>query len=469
MSEKQNRNELPKDWKWETLSDVIGDKGLFVDGDWIESKDQDINGEVRLIQLADIGDGSFKNKSARFLTSKRANEINCTYLCKGDILIARMPDPIGRACIFPLKGADKYVTAVDVAIVRPDKNIIDRKYLLYSINNPTFRNAIENLQSGTTRKRISRKNLATLAFALPPLPIQQAIVSKIEELFSELDKGIEQLKTAQQQLKTYRQAVLKWAFEGKLTEEWRRQNPHLSTGQDLIEQIQEQKEKTAKENRKKTKAAIPFSIDELEELYDIPKQWTWVRNEDYLYEVKDGTHDTPKYQNEGIPFVTQKNIREEGLDLSNVQYISQQDHDKFYQRSNVSRNDIIISMIGHNRGMTAIVDTDEIFSIKNVGLFKFLNSLHSTKFSFYYYQSRIGLNIVLKKSKGGAQPFIGLSELRNWPVPVCGLDEQNQIIQEIETRISVAAKMEQGINQSLQQADALRQSILKNAFEGNLI
>jgi restriction endonuclease S subunit len=219
MKEKQNGSALPKDWSKVAIPDIIGSNGIFVDGDWIESKDQDPSGDVRLIQLADIGDGKFRNKSSRFLTSKRANEINCTFLSEGDILLARMPDPIGRACIFPLKGNEKYVTAVDIAIIRPDDEKIDRKYLLYVINNPKFRNAIEELQSGTTRKRISRKNLSTLKFPLPPKLIQKAIVSKIEELFSELDKGIEQLKTAHQQLKTYRQSVLKRAFDGRLTNE----------------------------------------------------------------------------------------------------------------------------------------------------------------------------------------------------------------------------------------------------------
>src|SRR4051795_4144941 len=83
-----------------TLAELLKD-GLFVDGDWVESKDQDPNGEVRLIQLADIGNGEFLNKSARFLTLEKARELKCIFLKSGDILIARMPDPIGRACIFP--------------------------------------------------------------------------------------------------------------------------------------------------------------------------------------------------------------------------------------------------------------------------------------------------------------------------------------------------------------------------------
>ena len=98
------------------FSELIAPDGLFSDGDWIEKKDQDENGTVRLIQLADIGVCLFKDKSAKFVTETKAQELNCTLLQKGDILVARLPDPLGRACIFPLDG--KYITAVDVAIVR---------------------------------------------------------------------------------------------------------------------------------------------------------------------------------------------------------------------------------------------------------------------------------------------------------------------------------------------------------------
>lgn len=148
--------EIPNGWRSTTISEMIPQAGVFVDGDWIESKDQDPNGDVRLIQLADIGDGNFKNKSSRYLTLKRANELNCTFLQKNDILVARMPDPIGRACMFPLNGSNSFVTAVDVAIIRLGEKNISSKFLMYFINSLYIRREIERLQSGTTRKRISR-------------------------------------------------------------------------------------------------------------------------------------------------------------------------------------------------------------------------------------------------------------------------------------------------------------------------
>jgi len=175
-----------------TLSKIIGKTGVFIDGDWVESKDQEPNGDVRLIQLADIGDGVFINKSNRFLTSAKAKELKCTFLKKGDLLIARMPDPLGRSCIFP--GINMpCVTVVDICIVRPDVNIAYSEWLKFLINSYDFRNKINKYITGTTRQRISRGNLEKLSFVLPPLSDQLHIanlLSKAENLISQRKQSI---------------------------------------------------------------------------------------------------------------------------------------------------------------------------------------------------------------------------------------------------------------------------------------
>ncbi len=160
------------------LKDVL-DGCLFADGDWIESKDQDPNGKIRLIQLADIGDGFFVDKSSRFINRETAKRLRCTFLKKGDILIARMPDPLGRACVFPLEENEKYVTAVDVCIIRTNENCNNR-YLQYCLNSTDIRNSIERQKTGTTRERITRKKLGELEIPLPPLPQQQKIANILD-------------------------------------------------------------------------------------------------------------------------------------------------------------------------------------------------------------------------------------------------------------------------------------------------
>ncbi len=174
-----------------TLSKIIGETGVFVDGDWVESKDQDVNGDVRLIQLADIGDGFFINKSNRFLTSEKAKELKCTFLKQGDLLIARMPDPLGRACIFPGLNMP-CVTVVDVCIVRPDTNIANSYWLKFLINSYDFRNKINKYITGTTRQRISRGNLEKLSFKLPEINVQ----NKIAFVLDKAESAVKQRKAS---------------------------------------------------------------------------------------------------------------------------------------------------------------------------------------------------------------------------------------------------------------------------------
>jgi type I restriction enzyme, S subunit len=167
--------------KW-TLASVIeasGPHALFVDGDWVESKDQDPEGDVRLTQLADVGDGTWLNKSSRFMTAAKARDLRCTLLKPGDILIARMPDPLGRACLFP---GDHMpcVTVVDVCIARPG-NGLERRWLVHQLNAPSFRQQLARFINGTTRQRISRTNLGQVLVDVPPLPEQRRIADILDK------------------------------------------------------------------------------------------------------------------------------------------------------------------------------------------------------------------------------------------------------------------------------------------------
>jgi len=185
--------ELPEGWRTLSLNNVAHG-GLFTDGNWVETKDQDPQGSVRLTQLADVGVGKFRDRSSRWLREDQAAGLRCTFLKPSDVLIARMPDPIGRACLVP-EGIGRAITAVDVAVLRiADPEILPR-YVMWAVNDPKFHAAVESLQSGTTRKRISRKNLAALAVPIPDAREQRRIVDILEGHLSRLD-GAEGFLTA---------------------------------------------------------------------------------------------------------------------------------------------------------------------------------------------------------------------------------------------------------------------------------
>jgi type I restriction enzyme, S subunit len=211
-------SELPPGWTSATVADLIAPDGIFSDGNWVESKDQDPAGAIRLLQLADVGDGVFVDKSNRFVNDDKFEQLRCTEVFEGDVLIARMPDPLGRACLAP-KLRQRCITVVDVAIVRPGPSSVRPKWLMHFLNAPPVRQVIELQSSGTTRRRISRGNLAQLELPVPPLPEQRRIADKLDALFARVDACRERLDRVPGILKRFRQSVLTAATSGDLTRE----------------------------------------------------------------------------------------------------------------------------------------------------------------------------------------------------------------------------------------------------------
>jgi type I restriction enzyme, S subunit len=401
-----------------TLKDITQDCGLFCDGDWIETKDQDPNGNVRLIQLADIGDGFFKDKSARFITEEKAAELNCTFLQKGDILIARLPDPLGRACIFPYDG--KFITAVDVAILRIKNENISSQYVMHMVNSHMFRKQIKKYESGTTRKRISRKNLEKIEFEIPPLDEQARIVARIEELFSELDNGVQTLQTIKQQLAVYRQAVLKEAFERVDADEIT-----LSAVCDFI-----------------TKGTTPKKED-----------------------MSPGSGDIPYIKVYNLTFNTR-------LDFSiNPTFVSKETHHNFLGRSITMPGDVLMNIVGPPLGKVSIVpDSYPEWNINQaIVRFRCLDKIYN-KFLAYYLSFSETVDRMKAKAKATAgQQNLTLEICRCITIPLPSIEVQHQMVDEIESRLSVCDSIEKTVDTALTQAEAMRQSILKKAFEGGLV
>ncbi|PZV10994.1 MAG: hypothetical protein DCF20_20375 [Pseudanabaena sp.] len=247
-------------WELACIPEMIDIGGILSDGDWIESKDQDPEGNVRLIQLADIGVGKYLDKSNRFLTEEKAKQLNCTFLNEGDILIARMPDPLGRACLFP-SNERKCVTVVDVCIIRSGNNGVNHRWLMHTINSPIVRNEIEIKASGTTRQRISKSNLSSIKLPIPPLNEQRRIVDKVEALMARSRKAKEALDAIPKLIEQFRQSVLAAAFRGDLTADWREQNPNIEPASVLLE------------NNPQQKLFKEKNTNELPDPFPLPQEW----------------------------------------------------------------------------------------------------------------------------------------------------------------------------------------------------
>lgn len=190
----------------------------------------------------------------------------------------------------------------------------------------------------------------------------------------------------------------------------------------------------------------------------LPFTWSWVRCQDVV-DVRDGTHDTPTKRNFGIPLITSKNLTPEGLNFSDITYISEEDHQNIEKRSAVDDGDVLFAMIG-TIGTPVIVKKDRQFSIKNVALFKLNKSLYYPPFFKELLNTSIIRKQLARNTKGGNQKFVSLSVLREMLIPLPPLEEQRRIAEILDRAQSLISKRREAIGQ----LDTLTQAIFIEMF-----
>ena len=306
---------------------------------------------------------------------------------------------------------------------------------------------------------------------LPPLAEQKRIVAKVDSIFALIDQLAEVYKSEQTErsklvtsslaqlakaendvedslalthlseiirtkadAKILRQTILHLAVSGQLVP----QDTSEGIGEDLYKQIQAEKAELTRQGKIKKQKTLP-EISEDEVPFAIPSSWKWTRLGE-SYDVRDGTHDTPKYIPTGYPLITSKNLSTGKLDFSNVKYISQSDYMAINERSDVKRNDILFAMIG-SIGNPVAVDTDTEFSIKNVALFKPYNKKAYSKDWLLSYLF-IASEDMKSRSLGAVQSFVSLGFLRNYPIPLPPLAEQKRIVTKTAQLLDLVSELE---------------------------
>lgn len=299
-------------------------------------------------------------------------------------------------------------------ILIPTSPLVNMPFVFYAMQ--------VNQVRSDTHKRYWISIFAKKEFLLPPLIIQKAIVRKIEFLFSSLDSGIADLKKAQGQLGVYRQAVLKKAFEGELTSS-KMETKQLEPFTKLI-----------------TKGASP--------------KW---QGFDYIND-----------KNEML-FITSENVREGFVSLEKEKYLPK-GFNNIQRRSSLKIGDVLLNIVGASIGRAAIFELDKLSNINQaVCLIRLKDGELLKKYLCYYLNSETAKQDYLNKQVEVARANLSLTNVKELEIPFCSPKEQHQIVREIESRLSVCDAVEQNIAEGLEKAQALRQSILKKAFEGKLL
>lgn len=425
-----NNYNLPPGWSWVKLGDIV----KFIRGVSFP-KDAKCNsyeeGKVCCLRTANV-QKEVDWDDLWFIDEKIVKRDE-QYLRIGDILIssANSLELLGKVS-FVRSIPYKSTLGTFIVNIRVQENQIN-KFIFYYLTTRKFIDEVQKNASTTTNiSNISVGKLENIKIRIAPLPIQQKIVDKIEELFSELDNGIENLRKAKEQIKTYKQSVLAYAFSGKLTEDVKGET----------------------ENGK------------------FPKGWKWVNLGEVIKSLQYGTSEKATGSEKGIPVLRMGNIQDGAIVFSNLKYFPNEysEIDKYL----LENDDILFNRTNSAElvGKSAIYRKDypkSIFASYLIRI-KINKEIYSATLLNYYINSSYGKDYIKSVvSQNVGQANVNGTKLKNMPVLLIPFCEQLAMVSEIERRFSAADKLEQTIDESLAKAEQLKQSILKQAFGGRLL
>ena len=433
--------DIPDSWEWVRLGNISS---------YAETK-QKVNAtnadpSIWGLDLEDI------EKGGRLLEHKTVGERKAvgdkTVFAKGDILYSKLRPYLLKILVAP----DDGICTPEIVPFRAYGGI-DPNYIVNYLKSPYVDNLINSITYGVKMPRVGTETMTSLLVPIPPLEEQRRIVEKIDEVASTVsayDVAYQKTETLNSAFpEALKKSILQEAVRGKLVP----QDPSDEPAEALLERIRVEKQRLIKEGKiKKDKhESVIFRRDNShyekrgseevcidEELpFEIPSGWSWSRLGTCL-DVRDGTHDTPRYVSEGVPLVTSKNLSNGRIDFSTAKLISREDSQAINQRSKVDSGDIMYAMIGSIGNPVLYQGTDE-FSIKNMALFK--NIPAGMYMEHVYWFLVLAQEDMRKAASGGVQAFVSLGYLRNYLIPVPPIAEQKRICDTIKQTLPLLAAL----------------------------
>ena len=403
------------------------------------------NGAIPWLLTGDLNDGIIEQIPNK-ITEKALKETSVKLNPSGSILIAMYGATIGKLGILTFPATTNQACCA-CNVFQPFYNL----YLFYFL----MANKVHFIKQGEggAQPNISREKIVKTLIPVPPRNEQDRIVKKLKELKPLIEKykiAEEKLNVLNSNIKNQlKKSILQYAIEGNLVQ----QDPNDEPAFVLLERIREEKNKLVAEGKiKKDKnESIIYRRDNsyyeklnYKELcidamipFVIPDSWSWSKLGTCL-DVRDGTHDTPRYVFEGVPLVTSKNLSNGQVDFSNAKLISREDSNAINSRSKVDSGDILYAMIG-SIGNPVLYQGNDDFSIKNIALFKCIPNGMNME---YVYQFLVLMQEDMKKfASGGVQAFVSLKYLRNYLIPVPPINEQKRICNAIGKTLSFLATL----------------------------
>lgn len=368
---------------------------------------------------------------------------------------------------------DGCIVTENMPMFSVDETIVDTFYLKYFLLSPAFSSLILTLTpTGSAQKSIHERDLLPLEISLPDLQTQQKIVCELAKKISNVEELQNQNEKQKNYVKQLRQNILQKAIEGKLTEEWRKENPVVKGNPDfdaeaLFEKIQEEKCHTDSELLRNSKKKVFEPILENEQPFEIPEGWKWVRLGEITTLITDGKHgDSENQDNSGFYFLSAKDIQNEKLVYDYARQITEKDFYETHRRTNLKPGDICIVNTGATVGKLAIAPDDQkTYSTtfqKSVAIVKLVKDYVYNKYIKYYLVNDVPR--LMQKSWGSAINNLLLSDMRIELIPLPPLAEQKEIVSRVEKLLANVIELEEQITERETLTKQMLQSIMKDVF-----
>ncbi len=407
-----------------------------------------------------------------------------THFADGDVILAKITPCMENGKAASVRGmVNGLACGTTEFFVLRSRGAIDQDYLFRFIRQESFRRAARaTMQSGVGQARVPKDFVLETKIPLAPLPEQRRIVAKIEALQARSRKAREALEAIPPLLEQFRQSVLAAAFRGDLTADWREQHPDVESASVLLERIRSErrrkwedaelakfkaKGKVPKDDSWKEKYVEPEPVDD-EGLPELPKGWCWTSVGGCTWSVKDGPHVSPKYSESGIPFISGRNVRPEGVDFSTAKYISPELHVRFAERCKPELGDIL-----YTKGGTTGIARVNTYNVEfNVWVHVAVLKLIANVLPFYIQHalnSRHCYDQAQRLTHGVGNQDLGLTRMVSITVALAPLREQRVIVDRIDAYMKAIEAIERDAIDAVAQLGSLDQSILAKAFRGELV
>lgn len=475
---------LPKGWEWVRMGTIADYNGR----DNADPKDIDKNCWV--LDLEDI-EKTTSQLLYRAQYSERESKSTKSQFKAGDVLYGKLRPYLDKVIVADSDG----VCTTELVPIVPSKAIVAH-FLRWMLKSPSFLRYVNSLMYGVKMPRLGTDDAINSIHALPPFNEQLRIVAKIDELMARCD-ALEKLRekrdaqrlavhtatirqllnvaetnghihareflsqhfgelyTVKENVTELRKAILQLAVMGKLVP----QDPNDPPASELLRQIEKEKRRLVKEGKIREPKPLPLiATDEIP--FVLPRGWEWVRFGSMAYQITDGTHHTPRYVQEGIPFLSVKDMSSGKLSFGDSRFISESEHKELIRRCNPEKGDLLLTKVG-TTGIPVLVDTSRQFSIfVSVALIKFPQSCISGEYLTWAVKSPLVKKQSADGTEGVGNKNLVLRKIQSFLLPLPTLAEQHRIVAKIDQLMSLCDTLEQQIDTARETQSALLNAMM---------